>query len=1219
MRAKRIFRIFVTIAIWAISSIIANGQQPYFQKSPRPSSFTTVLPGLSNYNFDYEDKELYNFPETYFFVEIRKWIEAVRPGITLGIDYRKPSTEHVTISHSFSSRGQLARTGVYWWYISNINITFTIESLNYKYSYNVPDFRIAGNNFDDHTLYNHLLGIIDKVYSYNKSSTLRLPDYRSGYDEASLKNIWESDGCQLYEGIYEDIASDKGRKENKYKLALKYVDGRPCLIYLNGANLYDDWKEGEFKAWLEPTSTANLFKAQWLMADKSISTFYVSFDTASMKVFSSDDHETSTYLKLFPTASDNMSTTGTGISYDEWSGTGFALKNGYIVTNFHVVDGAKSIEVHGVNGNSSSNYSASVVATDKTNDLAIIQITDSGFTGFGNIPYAVKNQMADVGEDVWVLGYPLTQVLGNEIKLTNGVVSSRSGYQGDVSTYQISAPVQPGNSGGPLFDSKGNVVGIVNAGVSNTENVGYAIKSSYLRNLAESYSISSVLPSNNTISTLSLKDQVKRVNNFVFMLRCSSKSSSVDVASSSTSIKSGGSSASVKGDSSIEMTLSKTSLPLKVGESAQLYASNYGATLKWESDDPNIATVSSGGLVKGVSPGKTTIWALGKQAKACWVTVNGNTSGESTSKTLSQPNDATRMVDLGLSVKWADRNLGASSSTDVGGYYAWGETVAKNEFTQGNYKWYDNESYSYPGNLYDISGSSFDPAKSQLGSSRRMPTEAEFDELINNCTFKWTTDNGVTGYKVTGKNGNSIFLPCNGTNNQTNEALGQYWTSEATSSSIPHSALMIDFNSSSVTIESVQREWWGGIRAVSGSKTLPKTSRRIAYNLFDEAYEKYVNEDYLGAFELTGKSIAAYPSNDAYFLRGVIALSYLDKFESAKDSFYYLITNGYQTQQIILYYAYSLYHNKEYGEAIAQFDRFISGLDTKDELYLMALYHKARCYDELKNWSEAIAVRQKALELEGKINHNFGYVYNNIAWGYLNLNQVSEATSYIKKAIKLDHNEDFIWDTYGETQYKMGNYEQCVTSMNNAIAIFKANGTEENANPFFYRGLAKIKLGNVAGGFVDLEKASELGYAKATEELSEIDASGIDFSSNGTFRNVVEKEITSSFAGNDTKIVRIELSEESTIVYVQYTNTKYETGGWYAISPDAYIRDKSTGKKYLLLTAQNCAISPEQTAIDKGTTKTFSLIFPALPKDTKQIDFVEAEDSHWKFYNIDLH
>lgn len=204
-----------------------------------------------------------------------------------------------------------------------------------------------------------------------------------------------------------------------------------------------------------------------------------------------------------------------------WTGTGFAFSNGYIVTNHHVINEAKTISIKGVNGDLNNGYTAEVVATDKTNDIAVLKVNDTRFDGFGTIPYSVSTRMADVGEEVFVLGYPLTQALGNEIKLTNGIVSSRTGYQGDIATYQISAPVQPGNSGGPMFDSKGNVIGIVVAGVPGAENVGYAIKTSYLKILNESAGLDIKLPTNNTLSTLSLSEKVKQVKKFVYYIECS--------------------------------------------------------------------------------------------------------------------------------------------------------------------------------------------------------------------------------------------------------------------------------------------------------------------------------------------------------------------------------------------------------------------------------------------------------------------------------------------------------------------------------------------------------------------------------------------------------------------------------------------------------------------------------------------------------------------------
>ncbi|MBR6900313.1 MAG: trypsin-like peptidase domain-containing protein [Bacteroidales bacterium] len=225
------------------------------------------------------------------------------------------------------------------------------------------------------------------------------------------------------------------------------------------------------------------------------------------------------FIKDFPTRSMYESVI-TKKQPDLASGTGFALGNGYVVTNHHVIDGAKGISVKGIKGIMNSGYAAEVVASDKVNDIAILKIADYRFDGFGTIPYSVSTRMADVGEEVFVLGYPLTQALGNEIKLTNGIVSSRTGYQGDVSTYQMSAPVQPGNSGGPMFDSKGNIIGIVVAGVPGAENVGYAIKTSYLKILIESAGLNVKLPSKNSISALSLSEKVKRVKNMVLYIEC---------------------------------------------------------------------------------------------------------------------------------------------------------------------------------------------------------------------------------------------------------------------------------------------------------------------------------------------------------------------------------------------------------------------------------------------------------------------------------------------------------------------------------------------------------------------------------------------------------------------------------------------------------------------------------------------------------------------------
>ena len=132
------------------------------------------------------------------------------------------------------------------------------------------------------------------------------------------------------------------------------------------------------------------------------------------------------------------------------------------------------------------------------------------------IPYGIVSKIAEVGDEVFVLGYPLRAVMGDEIKLTNGLISSRTGFKGDITSYQISATVQSGNSGGPLFDKNGNIIGIINSRLP-VENAAYAIKTPYLLALLSSESNISVT-SNGSLRTLLLTDQVKQIRNFIYIV-----------------------------------------------------------------------------------------------------------------------------------------------------------------------------------------------------------------------------------------------------------------------------------------------------------------------------------------------------------------------------------------------------------------------------------------------------------------------------------------------------------------------------------------------------------------------------------------------------------------------------------------------------------------------------------------------------------------------------
>jgi len=294
-----------------------------------------------------------------------------------------------------------------------------------------------------------------------------------------------------------------------YDITIYHLDGNfyriELLNYQTNLTL-----RGNFS--LQPTGSYFSFKINTTEMDRRITG--LSYNT----------NTTWTYVKLFPLQSDiiqysSQPTIPSTSSIEKSSGTGFALSNnGLVVTNFHIVNNSKSLRIVGVNGNFQKKYSVKVLITDKNSDLALLKIDDFSFSGFGNIPYAIKSNTIDVGSEIYVLGYPLTATMGEEIKLTTGVISSKSGFQGDITTYQISAPVQPGNSGAPLFDKSGYLVGIINAKHSEAENAGYAIKSPYLINLIESLPNNVILNSNNALIGKPLTEQVKLLKNFIFKI-----------------------------------------------------------------------------------------------------------------------------------------------------------------------------------------------------------------------------------------------------------------------------------------------------------------------------------------------------------------------------------------------------------------------------------------------------------------------------------------------------------------------------------------------------------------------------------------------------------------------------------------------------------------------------------------------------------------------------
>lgn len=210
-----------------------------------------------------------------------------------------------------------------------------------------------------------------------------------------------------------------------------------------------------------------------------------------------------------------------------WTGSGsgfFIDKSGFVATNYHVIDEANEVWIKTTKNGESKKYKAVVVLSDKANDLSILKITDSSFVPLPDLPYQIALESVAVGNEIFTLGFPLADVIGETVKFTDGKVSSLIAIDDDVTRYQVTLPIQSGNSGGPLFDNFGNVVGVVVAQLDKdqytSENVNYAVKSSFLKNLIDIVPVNISKPNKkNKVSSLSQVEKIKLYSDYVVMVQ----------------------------------------------------------------------------------------------------------------------------------------------------------------------------------------------------------------------------------------------------------------------------------------------------------------------------------------------------------------------------------------------------------------------------------------------------------------------------------------------------------------------------------------------------------------------------------------------------------------------------------------------------------------------------------------------------------------------------
>ena len=198
------------------------------------------------------------------------------------------------------------------------------------------------------------------------------------------------------------------------------------------------------------------------------------------------------------------------------TGTGFAIStNGYIITSYHIIKDFDSIFVVN-NQDSLFRYHATLVYNNENSDLAILKISDFNFNSLEKIPFKLSNEKINLGEYVYTLGYSKQNIVFGE-----GSISSYTGFNEDSLTIQVSIPSNPGNSGGPILNSKGEIVGMLCAKSNEIDGATYAVKSEYLYNVIDSLNSKLdndkvILPKYNNLLKLDRPQQIKKIQNLIF-------------------------------------------------------------------------------------------------------------------------------------------------------------------------------------------------------------------------------------------------------------------------------------------------------------------------------------------------------------------------------------------------------------------------------------------------------------------------------------------------------------------------------------------------------------------------------------------------------------------------------------------------------------------------------------------------------------------------------
>ncbi len=202
-------------------------------------------------------------------------------------------------------------------------------------------------------------------------------------------------------------------------------------------------------------------------------------------------------------------------------GSGFLIDpKGYIITNAHVLKGSGAVVVN----SKGQEFSATIAHIDTEKDLAILKINDTDFEPLKTLPYSIRKGSSDLGEEIFTLGYPR-----NDIVYGEGYLSARTGYNSDSLTYQVQISANPGNSGGPVFNNNGEVIGILSTRQAQADGVAFAVKSKSIHTMVDELKKTDTafekmkLPSRSSLRGVERKQQITKLEESVFYVKAFKK------------------------------------------------------------------------------------------------------------------------------------------------------------------------------------------------------------------------------------------------------------------------------------------------------------------------------------------------------------------------------------------------------------------------------------------------------------------------------------------------------------------------------------------------------------------------------------------------------------------------------------------------------------------------------------------------------------------------